>query len=610
MNRAFYIIVSISILILSMFLIYVDKTTQNEIKHEQEFIITHAQIDANAIYKLTKLKLNLTIADRLKYFSTKNLSLKIIDSNNKGINYSFLKDINKIKIDTRIEGYNIEILLDATHYFRKIDFINDLHRNSSVIAILLILIFLTFTFLWFKEQDSIEELNRKLNIKVESQTVRLNEANMQLIRFNNRLNNVIYGSNLGYWERDLITEYYFVNDRYLDILKLDREDITNRYSDFLDRIHPIDKKHILPLMDKSIQEDINCDIEFRMIDKDGNYVWIESSSAVVERDRDSNPTRISGIHQDITHRKELEEIRNKNRDYLNILFDNNPNIIIVTKSDDILSTNREFFKYFKEYATIDDFKKKYKSICELFEYEEDKSFLHPSKGNWLKKATKDSSSKVLIKYNGQKYYFKIVANATKFEKETLYIVTFTDITQNHILQLQLEQMSIIDELTQLYNRRHFNTIIAQEIKIARREKKNFVFLMMDLDNFKKYNDTYGHDMGDEVLINVAKSFKLSLKRANDYIFRLGGEEFGIIFSNIDYDKSMLYANQIRENIKALQIEHINNDYKVVTVSVGLCFIDFSKYNIDIKEIYSYADKALYKSKESGRNMVSSWSLKG
>ena len=73
---------------------------------------------------------------------------------------------------------------------------------------------------------------------------------------------------------------------------------------------------------------------------------------------------------------------------------------------------------------------------------------------------------------------------------------------------------------------------------------------------------------------------------------------------------MKYANKIREDIEKLQLPHSGNSYKVVTISIGICFVDFAKHDIEIKEIYSNADKALYQSKENGRNVVSSWRVKG
>jgi len=135
------------------------------------------------------------------------------------------------------------------------------------------------------------------------------------------------------------------------------------------------------------------------------------------------------------------------------------------------------------------------------------------------------------------------------------------------------------------------------------------FVMMDLDNFKLYNDNYGHDKGDIVLQSVAKAFKASLKRSGDYVFRLGGEEFGLLFRNIDYAHSIEYANSMRHNVAQLNLEHLlNKPYDTVTLSLGLCYVDFASDEVELKDIYHYADQALYESKSNGRNVVSSWRL--
>jgi len=464
--------------------------------------------------------------------------------------------------------------------------------------------------LWVKKHDETRRINITLDQKVNTQTQKIETLNQELQRYNKKLNNVIHGSNLGYWDWEPEKDRYYVNDRWLEILKLARKDMSNTYKDFSYRLHPIDKSHIMPKIDHAIATDKNFNVEFRMLNKHGDYIWIEASGAVVERSKDGKALRLSGVHQDISNRKGLESIRNKNREYLNILFDNNPNIVIVTNANEILSTNNKFFTYFPEFSSISEFKKHYLSICDLFEYVEDESFLHPSKNiKWFEEAMQKSNAKVLIKYQDQEYYFKVIANAVRFDGEPLYIITFTDITQLQLLQSQLETMSIIDELTGVYNRRYFNKIIAQEVNKAKTLKSTLTFVMIDLDNFKLYNDNYGHDNGDKVLEDVAKELQSSLKRKQDYVFRLGGEEFGLLFSNLDYAYSLEYANTVRKNIANLQLKHqYNQPYGIVTTSLGLCFVDFESDNVDIKEIYHYADQALYESKANGRNVVSSWRL--
>jgi polar amino acid transport system substrate-binding protein len=168
---------------------------------------------------------------------------------------------------------------------------------------------------------------------------------------------------------------------------------------------------------------------------------------------------------------------------------------------------------------------------------------------------------------------------------------------------QLEKISITDALTNIYNRRYFNEIFPKVINSAKRKNELVSFIIMDIDHFKQYNDTYGHQMGDEVLRKVAKTIKDSLHRADDYCFRLGGEEFGVIFKSDAKEKASEFANIIRENIENLHINHSGNSASsYVTVSMGL----ICKQANDIKdddEVYKQGDDLLYKAKESGRNKV-------
>jgi diguanylate cyclase (GGDEF)-like protein len=129
-------------------------------------------------------------------------------------------------------------------------------------------------------------------------------------------------------------------------------------------------------------------------------------------------------------------------------------------------------------------------------------------------------------------------------------------------------------------------------------------VLLDVDNFKKYNDTYGHYKGDNVLRIIAATVKSKLNREDDYFFRVGGEEFGIFFESSDEHKAKLFVEKIREEIEALAIEHLNNEtFNVVTISFGLVSIK-NRVN-ESKRIYEEADKQLYKAKELGRNQTCS-----
>lgn len=183
-------------------------------------------------------------------------------------------------------------------------------------------------------------------------------------------------------------------------------------------------------------------------------------------------------------------------------------------------------------------------------------------------------------------------------------IGYTSIRQDISDKKQIELISITDGLTNIYNRRHFNELFPKIINSAKRKNEFVAFLIMDIDHFKQYNDTYGHQMGDEVLIKVAAAIKKSLQRADDYCFRLGGEEFGVIFKADSKEHAEQFANTIRENIENLHIEHSGNSAgSYVTASMGLICKNANDIN-NADEVYKQGDDLLYRSKESGRNRVS------
>lgn len=168
---------------------------------------------------------------------------------------------------------------------------------------------------------------------------------------------------------------------------------------------------------------------------------------------------------------------------------------------------------------------------------------------------------------------------------------------------KLETASITDALTQLYNRRYFNLVYNRELTRCIREGKSLAFMMLDIDYFKGYNDTYGHLEGDAALKAVAQAMNSTLKRPSDYIFRLGGEEFGILIVNINEDKAHHMADKIRTNVQDLAIEHKSSEVsKTLTISAGVVVISPQR-GIEPENILKQADINLYEAKERGRNCV-------
>ncbi len=204
-----------------------------------------------------------------------------------------------------------------------------------------------------------------------------------------------------------------------------------------------------------------------------------------------------------------------------------------------------------------------------------------------------------LKKNGDYYWVNAVIEPS-FSKEGKivgYSAIRYDITDKKLIEI----LSITDGLTNIYNRRYFDEIFPKIINNAKRKNELISFLFMDIDHFKQYNDNYGHQKGDEVLIKFAKCLKESLNRSSDFAFRLGGEEFAIVYQTDTKEKAIEFANIIKNNIEDLKIKHeFNSASPYITASMGL--ICKNANNIDDK-IYKQADDLLYEAKRSGRNQI-------
>jgi len=167
---------------------------------------------------------------------------------------------------------------------------------------------------------------------------------------------------------------------------------------------------------------------------------------------------------------------------------------------------------------------------------------------------------------------------------------------------QLEAHSATDPLTGLHNRRKFNDIFTTSLSIAQRQTRLLNFAIVDVDNFKNFNDHYGHVAGDNALISLSRFLQKSLLRADDYIFRLGGEEFGLLFYSNDEVSAHEFANNMRQGVENLAIDHVQNaNHKLLTISLGMVTIKHKTNNM--LRIYEQADNLMYRAKNSGRNKI-------
>ncbi len=206
--------------------------------------------------------------------------------------------------------------------------------------------------------------------------------------------------------------------------------------------------------------------------------------------------------------------------------------------------------------------------------------------------------------------------ATSIENSKLYSNLENKVLERtkqlEVVNGQLTLLATTDNLTKLSNRRHFNEQIKQEFARGRRQQTSVSLLLCDIDNFKKFNDHYGHVDGDECLEKVGVVFNNLFSRASDLSARYGGEEFAVILYSIDSNEAMTMATKLCDEIKSMNIPHIHNTpHKVVTISVGChSVIPNSADDIDsqIETLLRKTDKALYQAKSAGRNCATRLSL--
>lgn len=170
------------------------------------------------------------------------------------------------------------------------------------------------------------------------------------------------------------------------------------------------------------------------------------------------------------------------------------------------------------------------------------------------------------------------------------------------INVELKRLTVTDPLTGLYNRREFQNIMETDLALSLRHGEVSSLIIVDIDLFKQINDTYGHKVGDRVLVDVAKLLKVNLRKT-DTVCRIGGEEFVALCRRAGEAEAILVGEKIRERIQAHTFGYEMRDFSV-TVSIGIESLSAESKIQDTDEVFRRADAALYFSKQNGRNLVS------
>ena len=192
------------------------------------------------------------------------------------------------------------------------------------------------------------------------------------------------------------------------------------------------------------------------------------------------------------------------------------------------------------------------------------------------------------------------AQDLEFQKDNLELAVTERTIELHEVNQRLMELTRIDPMLGIGNRRSMDEELMKVAERARRYERPFSVALVDVDNFKKYNDHYGHQMGDDALVSVATALKKSIRKA-DSVYRYGGEEFLVILPEVGSSGATVAAEHMRSAIEALQVEHALANTGVMTASFGVA--EECLENPNVNELIKRADDALYGAKQGGRNRV-------
>jgi len=384
---------------------------------------------------------------------------------------------------------------------------------------------------------------------------------------------------------DFSANFLYANHSYIQMLGYTLNEL--KKINLFDIAYDNEKVAIEAILKKVIKDEYIEHFQQEYITKNGKKIIVDISLALMP---DKN--RILIATKDIT--KEVYS-QNKIEEYLSIIDEN-----IITSSTDLDG----IITYVS------------KAFCDISGYSKEE--LIGKKHNLIR--SYDFPTKIykelwnIIK--SDKIWTGEIKNINKLGKEYwLYIkiypaydedgikIGYTSIHHDITNLKRIEEIAIIDSLTQVYNRYHFNETIGKYIQSAKRNNELICFAIFDIDHFKQYNDTYGHQKGDYALQNVAKAIKELLTRVDDNLFRLGGEEFGVLYKATSKEKAISYMEEMVSKVENLKIEHSSSiTAPFLTISAGLVCKEAILIENE-KKLYKEADDLLYKAKSNGKNQL-------
>jgi diguanylate cyclase (GGDEF)-like protein len=309
------------------------------------------------------------------------------------------------------------------------------------------------------------------------------------------------------------------------------------------------------------------------------------------------------LTQIIQHEKQLHRENKKQKNLLQTILDTEQNLVFITDFKEISFANHAFLEFFCV-KNIEEFQNRNLCIFNLFldeanalETKTVRDLPKEEQGEALMQIIqthKDVNRVVYINDCNQKKKSFFI-NLSKSEEEKLYLLSLTNITKMQENYVNIAKQAFYDGLTGVYNRTKFNEFVLYEIERSTRVKHSFSCILLDIDHFKKVNDTYGHLVGDEILITLVKTMQKYI-RTTDKFARWGGEEFVILLVDTSDKEALVIAQKLRKIVEKIQHPIAGN----ISASFG---VTEYREGDGINSLFKRCDDALYRAKEGGRNRV-------
>ncbi len=420
----------------------------------------------------------------------------------------------------------------------------------------------------------------------------LKQAEQEMRDNQEQLGLVLESSDLGLWDWNIVQDKVVRNERCAQLLGCDYPELIENEQLWVDAILPSDRQGLEKRIRRHLSgQTSHYKAEYRIQSRSGEIRWIADTGRVVSRDDNGQALRMCGVHSDITDAKRVQEsmrlaasVYNNSSEAMTVM-DQKGHIITVNQAFSEI-TGYSYDTVIKQHIGIIRSRRNgsgfYKKLFETLQSE------HRWQGEvWLKSA------------DNQEYIVWLTVNAIEDEDGNVnrWVALFSDITDKKNTEQMIWRQANYDALTGLPNRRMFLEYLEHEISLANGRHQHFALLFLDLDYFKEVNDTLGHDIGDQLLIETAERLKRCI-RESDVVARLGGDEFIIVLPGIvDNHGVERVAEQILTNLA--EPYQLGDETSYISASIGITLYPDDANSPET--LLKNADQAMYAAKDLGRN---------